>query len=549
MASKIMQKPALSYGSLSKASPAGECRAVNAFDQLGSSSKGQSLGQGVEARQRCARSGPMAEQLLAARKENYGPNTSVSYDQPLHIVRGEGCYLYDAEGRRYLDCINNVAHVGHCHPKVLEAITSQLSQLNTNSRYLHSGLTEYTQLLLSTMNKPLEVLYMVNSGSEANDLALRMAHACRPGATHVAVMAGAYHGHTASLIPLSPYKFWGHGGEGKAPHVHVIPCPDPYRGENMDGQAAARAVIAAAHNAGGKLCAFFCESVLSCGGQVVLPPGYLQAVYKEMQDAGAIVIADEVQSGFGRVGTHFWGYQTQGVVPDIVTMGKCVVAALVTNKKVCNGFVTGMEYFNTYGGSTGATAAAMATLQVTLEDSLQQHAQEVGQYLREQLECLRPQYPFLGDVRGIGLMVGVEVVLDPGTHQTHAPRLARWLKERMKARQVLLSTDGPYDNVIKMKPPLVFGTQEVDTLVQTLRWVTVFLSTTHLPLWEVLSKDLGPLEWANILEEETLHRESTTQPRMELYRSNEATLFSGLAGSRLLMLEARGSCTTNRSKM
>ncbi|KAG2451934.1 hypothetical protein HYH02_003708 [Chlamydomonas schloesseri] len=565
---------------------------------------------------------PDYDATLAVRRRHYGPNTSLSYERPLLFVRGAGPYLYDEAGVSYLDCVNNVSHLGHGHSEVAAAVSAQLHTLNTNSRYLHPQLPAYTRQLLDTLNSqrpaqpqpsqspgscssnsgsssgcgccasrtgaisssssssgsgsfgsgatscsprtcgsapaaspaasltpssstiaapapapapapsgargagdPLEVLYLVCSGSEANDLALRVIGAARPGAAHIAVMGGAYHGHLTSLIPLSPYKFWGRGGGGKPPHVHVVPCPDPYRGEHLDGRAAARAVLAAAAAAGGRLGGFFAESVLSCGGQVVLPPGYLQGMYEVLRSEGVIVVADEVQCGFGRCGAAFWGFQTQGVLPDIVTMGKPIgngypLAALATTRPLAAAFASnGMEYFNTYGGSTAAVAAGAAVLGVLLRDNLQAHAQQVGQHLMASLKRLAadpalpgPAVEVLGDVRGLGLFIGVEIVRDR-TSKRHAPVTAKWLKERLKARRVLLSTDGPYDNVIKIKPPLAFGQREADALVEQLR--------------QVLATELTPGVRAALEAAEEAHWGAVGGPLMRRYRDNAAQL--GLA--------------------
>eukprot|EP00877_Chromochloris_zofingiensis_P010667 jgi/Chrzof1/5854/Cz16g18070.t1 len=386
--------------------------------------------------------------------------------------------------------------------------------LNTNSRYLSSDLSEYVQELVATLPEPLQVAYFVNSGSEANDLALRLAHTLRPDATHVVVMGGAYHGHLTSLIPLSSYKFWGPGGGGKEPWVHVMPCPDPYRGHHLHGAAVARAAIAEAHRAGGRVGAFICESILSCGGQIVLPPGYLAGVYHEMRKEGALCIADEVQCGFGRVGDTMWAFETQGVVPDVVTMGKPIgngfpLAALVTTPAAAHGFTNGMEYFNTFGGCNAAMAAGRAVLRVIKKERLQQHAKDVGEYLQAQLKQLKADFPFLGDVRGLGLFVGVEIVRDPIT-KMHAPVLAKWIKDACKARHVLVSSDGPYDNVIKMKPPMVFNRQNADEVVATLR--------------SILTQDLTPQKKSELDVLEQAHFIQVVQPRMALYKANEVAV-------------------------
>lgn len=411
--------------------------------------------------------------VLQRRQKYVGYNTTLLYTEPLHIVAGKGCLLYGADGSEFLDCVNNVAHVGHGHPKVVKAVSRQLATLNTNARYLHDNLSSHAEMLAATMPNPLQVVFMVCSGSEANDLALRIARANAPGHYHVAVMDGAYHGHTTTCIDLSPYKFMGPGGAGLPDYVHVLPCPDLYRGKNLDGRASARAAIASAHSQGGQIGAFFCESILSCGGQVILPDGYLEAVYEEMRAEGAACIADEVQVGFGRVGAHFWAFEAYKVIPDMVTLGKPIgngfpMGAVVTTPAFARGFSQGgMEYFNTCGGCTAAGAAGIAVLQVIEEEGLQKQAAAVGGYMLQRLQNLAEDFKFVGDVRGAGMMIGLDIV-ENGLSKRHAPEAAKWIREALKARRVLVSTDGPFSSVIKLKPPLCFGRQQADRLLREL---------------------------------------------------------------------------------
>ena len=429
-----------------------------------------------------ARHAETKEAIQEKRAAHLGPNLATFFaDDPLHIVRGRGCELFDANGATYLDCINTVSHVGHCHPRVAAAISQQLFTLNTNCRYLHGGLVTFAERLAGTMPPPLETVYPVCSGSEANDLAWRIACAVAEvkrgsgeGAPfpllHVAVMDSAYHGHTAACIDLSPYKFLGPGGGGRPMHVHVLPCPDVYRGLNLDGGVAARGAIAAARTAGGRIAAFFSESIISCGGQIILPPGYLAAVYAEMRGEGAVCVADEVQCGFGRVGSSFWAFQGQGVVPDIVTVGKPIgngfpMAALVTTRPLAAAFSRGMEFFATFGGSTAAAAAGLAVLDVIRDERLQENAAAVGAYTLQLLRGVQRRHgDVVGDVRGEGLMLGVEIV-DADTKE-HAPAVAKWVKVRCKSvHRVLLSTEGPYENVVKIKPPICFTRGEAERMV------------------------------------------------------------------------------------
>jgi 4-aminobutyrate aminotransferase-like enzyme/Ser/Thr protein kinase RdoA (MazF antagonist) len=422
---------------------------------------------------------PAPDPLLAARRSVLPANLSVSYRRPLAIVRGEGQFLFDAEGRRYLDAVNNVPHVGHCHPRVVAAGQRQMAVLNTNTRYLHELILEYARRLTATLPEPLGVCFFVNSGSEANELALRLARA-HTGRRDMAVVQAGYHGHTTSLIEISSYKFDGPGGAGAPPWVHVVPIPDDYRGRHRRGDPEAGAKYAAhvrdaataAARAGGGLAGFICESILSCGGQVVLPPGYLAESYRHVRAAGGVCVADEVQVGFGRSGAHFWAFETQGVVPDIVTMGKPIgnghpLAAVVTTEAIARSFANGMEYFNTFGGNPVSCAIGLAVLDVMEEEGLQQCARAVGAHLSAGLRAVAGRHPVVGDVRGPGLFVGVELVCDRETREP-ATRQAAYVANRMRDRGVLVSTDGPYSNVIKIKPPMVFDERDADRLVETL---------------------------------------------------------------------------------
>jgi 4-aminobutyrate aminotransferase-like enzyme/Ser/Thr protein kinase RdoA (MazF antagonist) len=421
---------------------------------------------------------PSPRNLVDKRQQYLGPMLSLSYAEPLHIVRGEGQYLYDAAERPYLDMVNNVAHVGHSHPHVVEALTQQARLLNTNTRYLHETILAYAERLTATLPDPLRVCFFVNSGSEANDLALRLARA-HTGRRDMLVVDGAYHGNLTSLIEISPYKFNGPGGQGAPDHVHVCPMPDPYRGQfGADGAAYAQEAaetIETMAQQGQKPAAFICESLLSCGGQIVLPDGYLTAVYAAVRAAGGVTIADEVQVGFGRVGSHFWGFELQGVVPDIVTMGKPMgnghpLAAVVTTPEIAASFNTGMEYFNTYGGNPVSCAVGTAVLNVLEAEGLQAHAAEIGRYLLDQLTPLKEEFPLIGDVRGRGLFLGIELVRNRQTKEAAASE-ARAIVEHMKEAGILLSTDGPLHNVIKIKPPLPFNRKDADYFLERLTTV------------------------------------------------------------------------------
>ncbi|HSB09276.1 MAG TPA: aminotransferase class III-fold pyridoxal phosphate-dependent enzyme [Blastocatellia bacterium] len=423
-----------------------------------------------------------SEEILDLRRKNIGPSLSVAYSKPLHIVKGFMQYLYNAEGRRYLDAVNNVAHVGHCHPRVVRAAEQQMRALNTNTRYLHENLVRFAERLTATMPDPLKVCFFVNSGSEANELALRLARA-HTKAKEIICVDVAYHGNTTSLIDISPYKFDSPGGSGARPHVHKVMMPDTYRGpygaeDANAGQKYAAHVQQAIEEigeAGKNLSAFICESALGCGGQIILPDGYLKEAFAHVRRAGGVCIADEVQTGLGRVGSHFWAFETQGVVPDIVTIGKPLgnghpLAAVVATPEIAASFDNGMEYFNTFGGNPVSCAVGLAVLDVIEEEGLQENASKVGALLTAGLEELKRKHALIGDVRGMGLFIGVELVLDRETLEP-APREAAYIAERMKECGILISTDGPLHNVLKIKPPLVFSEANADELIRTLNQI------------------------------------------------------------------------------
>ncbi|MEM6377847.1 MAG: aminotransferase class III-fold pyridoxal phosphate-dependent enzyme [Bacteroidota bacterium] len=414
------------------------------------------------------------QQLLEKRHKVLGRSLSVSYQKPLTIVRGFGAYLYADDGRRYLDCVNNVAHVGHEHPKVVNAGQYQMRLLNTNTRYLHPSVIEYAESLLAKFPPEHCVVHFVNSGSEANELALRMAEAIRGSREMIAIEVG-YHGNTGRTIDVSSYKFDGKGGRGAPDYTQILPMPDVFRGPHRDpttaGEAYAKYVdqaIAKIESKGASVAGFIGESILSCGGQIVLPEGYLPAVYKKIRAAGGLCIADEVQVGFGRVGEHFWGFELQGVVPDIVTLGKPIgnghpMGAVVCTRAVADAFANGMEFFTTFGGNPVSSEIGKTVLDVIEEEKLQQNALEVGQRLKQGLITLQSKYPVIGDVRGHGLFLGFELVKNLETREP-LPAVASYIVNRMRDYGILLSTDGPDHNVIKIKPPMCFSAKNVDFL-------------------------------------------------------------------------------------
>ncbi len=417
--------------------------------------------------------------ILTTRRANLGRNLSISYEKPLKIIRGRGQYLFSDDGQAYLDGVNNVCHVGHCHPHVVAAACRQMPILNTNTRYLHDTIIEYAERLLSRFPEPLSVCYFVCTGSEANELALRMARTYTRQQDIITV-DGAYHGNTQNLIDISPYKHAGPGGQGAPSWVHKVVMPDGYRGP-YKGMGAETGQRYAAHvgeaakgiQAAGKApAAFICESMLGCGGQIVLPDKYLDEAFRHVRAAGGMCIVDEVQVGFGRAGSHFWAFETQQVVPDIVTLGKPMgnghpLAAVITTPKIADAFANGMEYFNTFGGNPVSCAIGMAVLDVIENEDLQKNAYQAGNRLLHGLMGLMENYPLIGDVRGLGLYVGVELVTDRRT-LAPAPEHANHIINRMKDHGILISTDGPLHNVLKMKPPIVFTEKNVDEVVQVL---------------------------------------------------------------------------------
>ncbi len=398
--------------------------------------------------------------ILEMRQRLLGRNLSIAYEKPLNIVRGEMQYLYDDEGRRYLDAYNNVAHVGHCHPRVVAAGQQQMALLNTNTRYLSELIVRYAEQLTSTLPEPLSVCYFVNSGSEANEFAIRLARA-HTKARDLIVLDHAYHGNTTTLIDISPYKHDGPGGDGPPAWVHKAPLPAAKDDAQFVADLAARITP--------RLCGFIAESMPSVAGQVVLPDGYLKEVYDAVRTAGGVCIADEVQTGYGRIGTHFWAFEKYGVVPDIVVLGKPIgnghpIGAVITTSTIAESFNNGMEFFSTFGGNNVSCAIGLAVLEVVQEEKLQSHALQVGERLIRGLRDLQKQHEIIRDVRGSGLFLGVELV-NSGTPATAE---ANRIVNRMREQGILFGTDGPFHNVLKIRPPMPFSDADADLFLNTL---------------------------------------------------------------------------------
>ncbi|MFW9806135.1 MAG: aminotransferase class III-fold pyridoxal phosphate-dependent enzyme, partial [Candidatus Thorarchaeota archaeon] len=412
-------------------------------------------------------------EIIDLRAEHIGRPLSVSYRKPLTIVRGFMQYLYDENGREYLDIRNNVPQVGHSNPRIVEVLRQQASVLNTNTRYLTENLVMYAKRITDKLPKKLCICFFVNSGSEANELALRLARTHTKQKDIIAI-DGAYHGNTSELVNISSYKHDGPGGEGAPPHVHIVPMPDTYRGihrERNAGKLYAEEVLKAVEESKG-IAAFICESLMGCGGQIVFPKGYLKEAFKHVRNAGGVCIVDEVQVGFGRMGDSFWGFETQDVIPDIVTMGKPIgnghpIGAVVTTKEIADSFTTGMEFFSTTGGNTVSCAVGIAVLDEIENNKLQANAKSVGDYLLKGLKELKKNHLIIGDVRGWSLFIGIELVRDRKTLEP-AKEETEYVVERLRELGLLISLDGPLHNVLKIKPPLVFTKENVDSLLRSL---------------------------------------------------------------------------------
>lgn len=421
--------------------------------------------------------------VVSLRERRFGRSQRAYYRRPMNLVRGRGVWLYDEDGYGYLDAINNVTHVGHAEPRVSAAAMRQLRKLNTNSRFVYEGIASYAERLCATLPAPLEVAFLVCTGSEANDLALRIARQVT-GRTDVVVIDGAYHGNTTAVTGISPNRYKGPGGAGAPPTTHEVLRPDRYRGPYGYGDPDAGTRYAADVSKvldelvaqGRPPAAFIAESLMGTAGNIILPDGYLRQAFAAVRAAGGLCVSDEVQVGVGRLGNAFWGFQPQGVVPDIVTMGKPLgnghpIAAVVTTREIADAFDTGMKYFNTFGGNPVSCAIGEAVLDIVQGDGLQEHAAETGAYFLAALRDLQQRHELIGDVRGQGLYLGVELVRDG---MTPAVAEAYAVAEAMKDRGVIVYPNGVHDNVLKLKPPMVFSREHADLFTETLE--TVLLS-------------------------------------------------------------------------
>lgn len=412
------------------------------------------------------------EELINFRKQHLGKSLSLQYTTPIKMVRGAGQYLMDQYGQKYLDTVNNVAHVGHENYHVVKAGQEQMALINTNTRYLHENINALAKELLETLPPELHVLHFVNSGSEANELAIRMVKA-NTGERDIIASEIGYHGNTNMCVDISSYKFDGKGGKGAPENTHIFPLPDAFRGKHTGDGAAEKYVeevqkqIDNIHEKGRGVGAFIIEPIISCAGQIELPEGFLAKVYEKVRKVDGLCISDEVQTGCGRMGKTFWGFQLHNVVPDIVTIGKPLgnghpIAAVACTQEVADKFANGMEYFNTFGGNPVSCVIATEVLRTVKRDKLQENALNVGEYLKSELTKLSKDFPIIGDVRGQGFFLGIEMVDE---NKYPLAKQTEYLANRMKDHGILMSTDGADKNVLKIKPPLVFSKVNAEELI------------------------------------------------------------------------------------
>ncbi|MDH3430193.1 MAG: aminotransferase class III-fold pyridoxal phosphate-dependent enzyme [Gammaproteobacteria bacterium] len=413
-------------------------------------------------------------ELLKRRKQLMGSAYRLFYDRPLHLVRGEGVWLFDADGNKYLDMYNNVPHVGHCHPRVVEAIFEQARTLNTHTRYLHENVVNLAERLTAKLPDELDTAMFCCTGSEANELALRIARTCT-GGTGIIVTDYAYHGNTQAIYEISTDSI---PADEVPDYVVTVPAPDTYRGlysaDNAGELCAAHihSALELLEHRGIKPAAFVIDTIISSSGVVAPPPDYLRTAAEIMRGAGALFVADEVQPGFGRTGENFWGFEADSFTPDIVTMGKPMgnghpLSAVVTRSELVDEFARHARYFNTFGGNPVSCAAGLAVLDVIEDDRLQQNALQVGQHIVDALRRLAKKHSCIGDVRGTGLFLALELVLDRHA-RTPATELVARVVNDMRDRGVLTGSIGPHGNILKLRPPLVLSIEDADYMLRAL---------------------------------------------------------------------------------
>ncbi|MBT8767284.1 aspartate aminotransferase family protein [Metapseudomonas boanensis] len=410
--------------------------------------------------------------LIERRERLLGPAYRLFYERPLHTVRGEGVWLFDEQGRRYLDAYNNVASVGHCHPRVVEAICAQAARLNTHTRYLQEGILDYAEQLLATFPDGLDRVMFTCTGSEANDLALRIARHFT-GGEGVIITRFAYHGVTGDISELSPSLG---AGITLPAHARTVRAPDAYRlgAENVAATFAAdvRAAIADLRANGIKPAALLLDGIFASDGVFADPAGFLAEAVAVARSEGLLYIADEVQSGFARTGATMWGFQRHAVQPDIVTLGKPMgngqpIAGVVARAEVIERFGRSVRYFNTFGGNPVSCAAAKAVLDVIQEEGLQQRSAEIGGYLLQGFRRLAERHELIGDVRGAGMFFGIELVSNRETKEP-AALVTRRIVNDLRERGVLISAAGPRENILKIRPLLAFKKEHADLMLDAL---------------------------------------------------------------------------------
>ena len=417
---------------------------------------------------------PNAE-LLSRRQALLGAAYQLFYESPVHLVRGEGVWLYDVDGRKYLDMYNNVAHVGHCHPQVVKAICDQVGTLNTHTRYLHDNIISLAEQLTAKFPTELDTAMFCCTGSEANELALRIASSVT-GGEGLIVVEYAYHGNSKATFEISPSDIPADDIPG---YVVTVPSPDTYRGPYRGDDAADKYAshvfdaIELLKSRGIKPAAFVIDTIVSSGGVVSPPPGYLAKVASIIRSAGGLFIADEVQPGFGRTGKNFWGFEADDLVPDIVTMGKPMgnghpIAGVVTRRDLVENFSKKAHYFNTFGGNPVSCAAGLAVLDIIERENLQQNALDVGQYIIDGLSRLAEEHDCIGDVRGSGLFLALELVSDREA-RTPATELARSIVEGLREHGVLTGSIGPDSNILKLRSPMTLSRDNAEYFLSALK--------------------------------------------------------------------------------
>ena len=405
------------------------------------------------------------------------------------LMRGWQHHMFDEWGRSYLDAYNNVPHVGHAHPRIQTVAADQLLRMNSNTRYLHPEQAAFAEKILSKLPSELSVCWFVNSGSEANELAMRLARAASGGRAMITPDHG-YHGNTTGAIDISAYKFNAKGGIGKADWVELIDIPDTYRGRHRDEDAGMRyaaqvdGALQRLVDRGQKLAGFIAETCPSVGGQIIPPVGYLQGVYERIRKAGGVCIADEVQTGLGRLGSNYFAFEAQDVLPDIVVLGKPIgnghpIGVVISTQEIAAAFAKGPEFFSTFGGSTLSCRTGKTVLDIVDDEGLMQNAEEMGVRLMAGLTTLAAEHDLIGDVRGQGLFIGVEMGTDRTTRKP-ATRQTGYVLNRMREGRILIGCEGPDNNILKIRPPLTIDAEDVDMLLDRLG--TILAETGSSPL-------------------------------------------------------------------